>query len=53
VRHLRHPKRAGDPAQIADVRLNNVDCLHLDHPAPVLQLAILFAAGDIDLQSIR
>jgi hypothetical protein len=52
VRHLRHPKRAGEAAQITDVGLNDVDRLHLDHPAPVLQLAILFAAGDIDRQSI-
>ena len=45
-------KRAADAAEIEDVRLDDVDGAHLDHPAPGRDLAVLFAAGHRNVEGV-
>ncbi len=51
--HPRQLQRRGQPAHIHHVRLQHVDHMAVDHVLPVAHVAILLAAGDVDLQRVR
>src|SRR5437660_950026 len=51
-RHPHDPERARYPAHVHDVGLNDVDRAHLDHPRPGGEIAVLFAAGHVELERI-
>ncbi len=50
--HAADPQGAADAAQIQDVGLHDVHRAHVDHPLPCGQIAILLAAGDVDVQRV-
>ena len=49
-RHRRHLERAADAAHIHDVRLDDIDRVHGDHPLPCCQIPVLLATRDVNLQ---
>src|SRR6266513_3697571 len=51
-RHPHDPERARYPAHVHDVGLNDVDRAHLDHPRPGGEIAVLLAAGHVELERI-
>jgi hypothetical protein len=52
-RQLRHLQRPGQAAEVADVRLDDVDRAHVDDPSPLGEQAVLLPAGDVELERIR
>jgi hypothetical protein len=52
IGHLRHAKCPRQAAEITDIRLRHIDRAHLDHAPPDGQVAILLAAGHIELQRV-
>ena len=52
LRHLRHAQRPGEPAQVADIGLHDVDRAHRDHLPPGRDPAVLLAAGDVEVERV-
>ena len=42
------PEKASDTSAARRVRLKNIDCAGLEHPAEVIRIIAIFAGGDVN-----